>query len=174
MARNSRNKTAGPRHVRICHYMMDSPAWKSLGCGARAVYLDMAKRYAGVGSNNGRIGYSVRTAAAELHVGTSTAKRFLDELQDRGLIVATRKGAFSLKQRNSTEWRLTEFPCDVSNAMPSKDFLRWAPDQNKPRYPIRHRSVSVAAPIGSCDGTVPDSDTSHGICSGTVNGGLAA
>src|SRR5690349_4258604 len=82
-----RNKDKGPRHVRICHYMMDSQAWKSLGAVERAIYLDMAKRYAGVGSNNGRIGYSVRTAATELHVGTSTAKRGLDTLQERGFIV---------------------------------------------------------------------------------------
>jgi hypothetical protein len=94
VARNSKQRNAGPRHVRLCHYMMDSPAWKSLGCGARAVYLDMAKRYAGVGSNNGRIGYSVREAAAELHIGTSTAKRALNELQDRGFIVTMKKGAF--------------------------------------------------------------------------------
>jgi hypothetical protein len=174
MARSSKHKNAGPRHVRICHFMMDSQAWKSLGPTERAVYLDMAKRYAGVGSNNGRIGYSVREAATELHIGTSTAKRALDALQDRGFIVATKKGAFSLKLRNSTEWRLTEFHCDVTNKLATKDFMTWTPDKNKPRYLQRHRSVPVAASVGISGGTAPDSDTSHGICSGTVNGGLAA
>jgi len=164
----------GPRHVRLCHYMMDSPAWKSLGIIARAIYPDMAKRYAGVGSTNGRIGYSVREAAAEFHIGTSTAKRALDELQDRGFIVAMKKGAFSLKQRNSTEWRLTEFHCDVTNNLATKDFMTWTPDKNKTRYPQRHRSVSVAAPIGICSGTVQDSNTSIGTCSGTVEADLAA
>jgi DNA-binding transcriptional MocR family regulator len=155
--------------------MMESPAWKSLGGNERALYLEIAARYAGFGSNNGRIGYSVREAATNLNIGTSTAKRALDALQDRGFIVATKKGAFSLKIRNSTEWRLTEFPDDTNRGeLPTKEFMSWTPDKNKTRYPQRHRSVSVAAPIGSCDGTVPDSNTSHGICSGTVKGGIAA
>ena len=64
-----KHKDKGPRHVRLCHYMMDSQAWKSLGAIARAIYPHIAKRYAGVGSNNGRIGYSVREAAAEFHIG---------------------------------------------------------------------------------------------------------
>ena len=168
-----KHKDKGLRHVRLCHYMTDTQAWKSLGAISRAIYPDMAKRYAGVGSNNGRIGYSVREAAAEFHIGTSTVKRALDELQDRGFIVSTKKGAFSLKIRNSTEWRLTEFHCDLTNKLPTKDFMTWAPDKNKTRYPQRQRSVSVPAPIGSSSGTVQDSDTSHGICNGTVSRGLA-
>ena len=40
---------------------------------ARAIYVHMAMRYAGPGSNNGRLPYSVREAAAELHIGKSTA-----------------------------------------------------------------------------------------------------
>jgi hypothetical protein len=169
-----KNKDKGPRHVRICHYMMATPAWKSLGATERSMYLDIAARYAGYGSNNGKIGYSVREAATNLHVGTSTAKRALDALQDRGFIVAMKRGAFTLKLRHASEWRLTEFPSDISKDMATKDFMTWTPDKNKTRYPERHRSVSVAAPIGICSGTVEDSDTSHGICSGTVSRVLAA
>lgn len=172
MAKTQKDK--GPRHVRICHYMMATPAWKSLGGNERAIYLEMAARYAGYGSNNGRIGYSVREAATNLHIGTSTAKRALDALQDRGFIVATKRGAFHLKQRHASEWRLTEFASDISKDLATKDFMNWTPDKNKTRYPERHRSVSVAAPIGTHSGTVPDSSTSHGTHSGTVNGGLAA
>jgi hypothetical protein len=169
-----KNKDKGPRHVRICHYMMATSAWISLGGIERAMYLDIAARYAGYGSNNGKIGYSVREAATNLHVGTSTAKRALDALQDRGFIVAMKRGAFSLKKRHASEWRLTEFASDISKDMPTKDFMTWAPDKNKPRYPQRHHSVSVAAPIGISGGTMQDLNTSHGICSGTVDGDLAA
>ena len=140
--KNSRDKPA--RYLSMPHYLMKSEAWKSLGCIARAVYLDLASRY--FGSNNGRIGYSVRCAADELSIGTSTAKRALDALQDHGFIVATKKGAFSLKVRNSTEWRLTKYQCDVTHQMATKDFMRWPLDKIKTRYPQRHRSVSVAAP----------------------------
>jgi len=172
VARN--RKTAGPRHVRIHHYVMATAAWQSLGCVERAMYVDIAARYAGFGSNNGRIGYSVRDAADALHIGTSTAKRALDALQDRGFIVAVKKGAFSLKQRHASEWRLTEFASDVSNDLATKEFMRWTPDKNKTRYPQRHQSVSVAAPIGISSGTEQDSNTANGTRSGTVNGGLAA
>lgn len=147
-------KDKGPRHVRICHYMMETLAWKSLGAIPRAIYLDMASRYAGHGSNNGKIGYSVRQAADELSIGKTTAERALIALQDRGFIVAMKRGAFSLKQRHASEWRLTEFSSDVSRDLATKDFLTWTPDKNKTRYPQRAQSVSVAGPIGTCSGTV--------------------
>ena len=132
--------------------MMATPAWENLGGIKRAMYLDIAARYAGYGSNNGKISYSVR-GTTNLHVGTSTAKRALDALQDRGFIVAMKRGAFTLKQRHASEWRLTEFASDVSRDMPTKDFMTWTPDKNKTRYPERHRSVFETAPIGISSGT---------------------
>jgi DNA-binding transcriptional regulator YhcF (GntR family) len=63
------------------------------------MYLDIASRYAGHGSNNGRIGYSVRAAANEFKIGLATAKRALDKLQERGFIACTTKGAFSRKAK---------------------------------------------------------------------------
>ena len=167
MARRIHPKTKEHRHVRVHHYMMQTPAWKSLGAVERAMYIDIAARYAGLGSNNGRIHYSVREAADSLHIGTSTAKRALDKLQDRGFIAATKKGAFSLKVRHATEWRLTEFASDISSDLATKEFVHWSPE-NETRYPQRHRIVPVAAPIGISSGTVSDADTSHGTCSGTV------
>jgi hypothetical protein len=104
---------------------MTSPAWHDLNAVARSMYLELGRRYAGVGSNNGRIPYSVREAAAELKVGPATASRALAALVDHGFIVPTKKGAFSLKKRHATEWRLTEFPCDVTHALASKEFMRW-------------------------------------------------
>ena len=94
-----------------------------------------------------RLGYSIRRAADELHIGVATAKRALDDLQDRGFIVATKRGAFSLKTRHASEWRLTEFGCDISKAWATKDFMTWTPDKNKTRYPERNRSVAVAEPM---------------------------
>ena len=142
--KNKRDK--GPRHVRLYHWMTTSRAWKSLGAIPRAIYADMASRYAGHGSNNGKIVYSVRCATKELSIGVATAKRGLDDLQDRGFIVATKRGAFSLKQRHASEWRLTEFPSDISTDMATKDFMTWTPEKNKTRYPQRNRTVSVAEP----------------------------
>lgn len=120
------NRERSPRHVRLYHYMTNSRAWHDLNAVARAIYIEIAKRYAGNGSNNGRIPYSVREAAAELKIGTATASRALGTLVDHGFIVPVTKGAFSRKIRHATEWRLTEFPCDVTNALTgSKDYMRW-------------------------------------------------
>jgi hypothetical protein len=87
------------RHIRLYHWLLASPAWRSLKPVERAAYVDIASRYAGHGSNKA--------------------------LQERGFIVLTKRGAFSLKLRHATEWRRTEFPCDVTHAVPSKDFMRW-------------------------------------------------
>ena len=126
--RKRNKREPSPRHVRLYHYMTNSRAWHDLSAVARAIYIEIAKRYAGVGSNNGRIPYSVREAAAELKIGTATASRALGALVDHGFIVPVTKGAFSRKIRHATEWRLTEFPCDVTNTLTAtKDFMRWEP-----------------------------------------------
>jgi hypothetical protein len=65
-------KKGEARHVRLYHYMTESPAWNNLGAVARAIYCEISKRYNG--TNNGFIVYSIRQAADELKIGTSTAK----------------------------------------------------------------------------------------------------
>ena len=140
------------RHVRLYHYVLKSPAWQSLSANARCVYIEMATRYAGDGSNNGRLPYAVRDAVKTLHIGKSTAARALFDLQQRGFIVSTTKGGFSLKERHATEWRLTEFPCDVTHALPTKEFMRWPEIQNT--VPVAGPKVPVAGQLGTHDGTV--------------------
>jgi DNA-binding transcriptional regulator YhcF (GntR family) len=127
MARTNRTGRSdkAARHVRLYHWLTNSAAWHDLKALERAIYCEIAKRYAGPGSNNGRIPYSVREAAAEFKVGPATALRALKSLQDHGFIVKVFKGAFSLKKRHATEWRLTEFSCDVTDALATKDFMRW-------------------------------------------------
>jgi DNA-binding transcriptional MocR family regulator len=147
-------------------YLLESQAWKSLNATARGVYVHMAMKY--YGSNNGRIGYSVRAGAEELKIGLATASRALADLQDRGFIVPKKRGAFSLKVRHASEWRLTDLVCNVTGDLPTKDFMRWTPDKNKTRYPQRKRTVSVVEAIGICGGSEQDSNTSHGICNGSV------
>jgi hypothetical protein len=150
------NRERAPRHVRLYHYMINTPAWHGLNAVARAIYIEIAKRYAGVGSNNGRIPYSVREAAAELKIGTATASRALTALVDHGFIVPVTKGAFSRKVRHATEWRLTEFPCDVTNTpIATKDFMRWespSPDNDRQKSMssgLRRRAPSAAYPLAN-------------------------
>lgn len=118
--------------------------------GPRALYLEMAKRYKG--SNNGRISYSVREGAASLHVSKGSVKNWLDVLHERGFIVCTRRGAFSLKvTRDASEWRLTEYDCDTPVQHATKDFMRWTPPEpeentapkSKTRFSQRYRTVQL-------------------------------
>jgi hypothetical protein len=75
-----------------------------------------------------------------------------ERLQARGFIVPMKKGAFSLKRKHATEWRLTEFPCDMTHAPASKEFARWTPEiQNA--VSLQTGMVSVAAPISTSNGT---------------------
>jgi DNA-binding transcriptional regulator YhcF (GntR family) len=104
---------------------MQREAWRDLDCGARCAYVELASRYAGRESNNGRIPYSVREMAEALGTSKATALRALNRLQDHGFIVLMKKGAFSRKVRHASEWRLTEFPCNVTNEPATKDFVRW-------------------------------------------------
>ncbi len=124
------------KYVLLHRWMTNTDAWRDLDCVARQLYVEISMRYGG--SNNGRISYSLREAAADLHVSKQTAMRALDRLQDHGFIVQMKRGYFSLKTRHAAEWRLTEFACDVTGELPTKDFSRWKnPEHGSTTKPVR-------------------------------------
>jgi hypothetical protein len=140
--------------------MMDTAAWRSLNGNERATLVDIMRRYDG--SNNGRIPYSVRDVETNLRVSKMTGWRILKRLEQVGFIATMVKGAFSLKRRHATEWRLNEFNCDVTHAMPSKEFAKWSPEiQNT--VPVVIPTVPVVIPIG----TRGDTDNSKNGPDGT-------
>lgn len=162
--KTGRSEKAAP-HARLYYWFTDCPAWASLTAGARATYLLLLRRYKG--SNNGKIPLSVREVAAELRAGKSTAAGYLDELQERGFIEVMTRGAFANKNAKATEWKLNEYPCDVTGELPSKAFMRWMPGRNltvRPGVP----TVPVAEPIGTCSRTVRSEQPANGTCSRTV------
>src|SRR5712672_157029 len=115
------------RHVRLMEFMLASEAWQSLDPVARALYVEISRRYRGPNSNNGKIPYSVREAASALNVSRSTANRAFQNLEDRGFIAVGKRSGFSMKGRVSTEWLIAEFP-DDTQATPSPatmEFMRW-------------------------------------------------
>lgn len=142
--------TREARHVRLYHWLMETAAWKSLGPTERALYVELARRY--IGTNNGRIILSVRDAATELRLGHSTVQRALQALQDRGFIVVVRKGHFWGQVRTATEWRLTEFNCDVTGALATKEFTRWQPEKQN-SVPPEERVVPLQKPARTATGT---------------------
>jgi DNA-binding transcriptional regulator YhcF (GntR family) len=99
------------RYVKLRFWLLNSPAWQSLPPAARALYIDIVKRYNG--SNNGRIVMGVRDAAKLIGVSKDTALLAFRFLEDRGFIICTKRGAFSHKTcMDASEWRLTEYDSD--------------------------------------------------------------
>jgi hypothetical protein len=115
----------GPRFVSLPHYLLDSQAWRWASLPARAAFVELVKLYNG--ANNGRLALAARDLAARLRCSRATAARALIELERKGFIECTKLGAFSLKQRHASEYRLTLHRCDVSLALPTKAFMRWQP-----------------------------------------------
>ena len=95
---NGRNKTEP--FVMLPRYMLNSPAYRSLGCEARALLVEMKALYNG--RNNGELHMSVREAQKRLGVGRKLAEKALAELRDRGFIAVVQKGSFSCKMRFAT------------------------------------------------------------------------
>jgi hypothetical protein len=124
---HKRPKQREGRFVRVMEYMMASAAWQALDGNCKALYIELSRRYRGPNSNNGKIPYSCREAAGELHIGRSTAQRCFDRLQELGFIKVCKRSGFNMKGRASTEWLLTEFPDDTRGvtAPASKEFMSW-------------------------------------------------
>ena len=160
MSVNRKRNDPAQRYVSLRYWLLRSPAWKSLPGMARALYIEIVERYNG--RNNGQIPYSVREGCEALHISKSTSKQLLDFLQDRGFIVRTKKGAFSMKAvRDASEWRLTEYDADHMPGMmarhATKDFMRWTPGEPdfnvapkfKTRFAQGTRTVRPGYPNGS-------------------------
>jgi hypothetical protein len=140
-----RSKGEG-RYVRLWHYMLGSAAWKSLSPTAKALYVELAARYAGPGSNNGKIHYSVREAATALGIGKTTAARAFMDLVDRGFVVEVTRGSFKRRPRYASEWLLTEHPSDLPDgaAVASRQFMRFPVPEAGRSVPVAGQSVPEA------------------------------
>jgi hypothetical protein len=113
----------GPNFIQLFRYVLDGPAYVSLSSPARSALIEVVRAYNG--SNNGKIILSVRQLAERMGCAINTAMRALQELVDKGFIEPRVKGAFSVKFRRATEWRLNDRRCDATGVEQSQAFLRW-------------------------------------------------
>jgi hypothetical protein len=170
------SKTKGlPRYVQIFHWEMDSAAFRDLSACARALYIEIRRRYNG--TNNGFIVYSCRQGADELKISKSTAAKALNELQTHGFIVAEQRGAFRWKidvtgerHRPASEWRLTTYHSDrvhgIESRYPTKEFMRWEKIQNTVRPQVR--MVPLREPYGTPTGTMKNKNRPDGPSTRTI------
>jgi hypothetical protein len=126
MSRNKHKRKGKQKFIMIDSYVMRSQAWQAATPNERAAYLELKWRYDG--RNNGSIGLGERELGQALHSSRETARRALSGLVDKGLVRKAKPSGFSVKNRTATEWRLTEYTCDVTGELPTKDFMRWCPE----------------------------------------------
>jgi hypothetical protein len=101
--------------------VLEHARFRSLAPAARAVLMEVVIRRKR--SGNGRIGYSVREAAARCNIGRDTANAAFRELMAKGFLICVTPGGFHKIKNLSAEWRLTMFKCDVSGEPATNDFL---------------------------------------------------
>jgi hypothetical protein len=141
--KTGRNSPKLSDFIALERYILRSLAWRSLSVIARALYIEIA--FCHDGSNNDRIQMSVQNLANRLGMGKSSAARALNELQEKGFIEVSKQSSFSLKLKLATEYRLAAFGCNVTNALPTKAFTRWQPENQNTVPPI--------TPLGTISGT---------------------
>jgi hypothetical protein len=110
----------------------------------------MRRRYNG--QNNGNISFSVREGAEMFNVGKTTVSRSLGRLTAREFAFPTKKGAFSLKVRHATEWRLADYP--AHGVGETKEFMRWSRLKNRNTVP----TVGLMVPFQVPNGTSRETD----------------
>jgi hypothetical protein len=126
---NHKGRSTTERFVSLPHYMLRSPAWRSLAPVARCIFLELAAIYNG--SNNGFIALSTRDAAKHVRCSKDTAARSFAELTNKGFIVCCSRGHFDRKSPHASEYRLTIHSCNRTSEKASSAFMRWQPDSTK-------------------------------------------
>lgn len=116
--------------IKLHRGVTGSSAWKSLNCQAKALLIAIWEQHNG--GNNGAIGFSHRQARDALRIGNGKVQQAFRDLQDRGFIVETYKGAFDYKvgagEGRASEWEITDEPC---NGKPAKKLYKyWKGKQN--------------------------------------------
>jgi predicted transcriptional regulator of viral defense system len=117
----SKGRSDKERYVGLPYYMLNSEAYKSLNPNAVCIYIELKRRFHG--ANNGYIGLSVREASEVINSSINTACKYLNELMDRGFIKRNKVGEFRVKNRQSTEYILTEYAWNNQRA--TKEFMKW-------------------------------------------------
>lgn len=129
MKRAKHAKQFKGRFIMVEHLMMDSPAFQDLSGEAVKVLLFLCKKHNG--ENNGAIGFTVREAAKVTGTkNNNTGGKRLQELADHGFIVSTFKGAYNIKDRKASLWRITFLPAPGGQP-PTRDYARWAPAEKQ-------------------------------------------
>ena len=125
----------GEAHVRLYRHELQSAAYRSLSCDARALLTEFRALYTG---KENRVYMSVREAMNRTGLSQRPAQRAIADLLDRGFIRLLEKGSFHCKAGPASLYQLTsEPPNNRDGSVPSKDFMRWQPKKHGNRSDYR-------------------------------------
>lgn len=123
-------KHGGTHWVQLPEWLLKTEAWQSLTGNARALYIELKRRYKG--GNNGRIQLSHREAAQLLNMHRNSMGALFHQLEDKGFIYMLEGHHLGPSGIGETaRWALDEYNIDGKPAL--KRFLRWknkTPAQN--------------------------------------------
>ena len=118
------------RFAALFAWEMDTQAYRLMSVYGRSLLLEMRRLYNG--SNNAKIGMSVRQAGELLGCTKDTAAKALKELEAKGWMRPVTRGDFNWKARKATTWRLTNQPVGLGIDTPAtKEYTRWRPDEKQ-------------------------------------------
>jgi hypothetical protein len=126
MSKRKRRSGKLPSFVPLTRSVIDTPAWKALSFGARALYSESLKRFLNENTdNNGKIYRSTRSAMQDLGTRSNESiVRWYRELEHYGFIVKTAEGCLGVNGKGiAPHWRLTERPCNGETA--TRDYEHW-------------------------------------------------
>lgn len=179
-----------PPHIRLYHSIMDCPAWYHLTGNSVKLLMHLVRL--DNGKRNGQIAYSTRRAAEETGMSEKTCRRCLVELQEKGFIRCTQKGAFSLKVQHASEWRYTWAAWPEGKMGPTRDFEKWRPDGKTRRQFLPETAVVSSSQLETssvtaedftaeetgksqkCDVSTSEETTAHTVYQGVAKAGNGA
>jgi hypothetical protein len=135
-----RNEDGG-QYAPLPYPMLQSAAWRSLQGSSIKVWLEIRSRYNG--GNNGKLTLSLDEGARILGIGKATVNRATKELEDKGFLVRTKRGAWYGRQ--ASEWRVTDRSCEGHPA--TNDWKRWTkPKKQSLGFITDHKRCATGPP----------------------------
>ena len=154
---NAKGRNEGEGQYALLPYaMLLSPAWLSLSGPATRVWLLLRCRFNG--GNNGQLILSLEEAARLLRLGKATVLDALRELEEKALIVCTRRGQWY--GRLASTWAVTDK--GVNGEQPTNAWRHWRPSKTECGF--------NTDPSGPAMGRYQNPSPRHGSVSAPVSG----
>ena len=151
-----------PSFVPLLTATLDTPAWRALPHGAKALYTALKRR---VPRGRNRAYLSYRQAQAEIRSSPRKIRDWFGALKHYGFIVLVSPGCLGVEGKGKApHWRLTELgtePRASANGLPevpTRDFLNWDGTEFKtePRTSRRKHRVHPGGTSGATPWDTPN------------------